>query len=850
MKARGPLLLKHRGRAVAYEDLEWLAQEASIQVARVRCLGARDADTAGKITLLIVPRSDDTKPLPSPGLVRLVKDYLDARRTPTADLAIVGPAYVDVAVSADVVPTSFEEADLVRRRIVANLDAFLHALTGAPAGGGWEFGRDVFLSEVVTVIEGGEGVDHVLRLSLSGQAEGADRTRDGGRRVELLDTPGSCRRRALTRSPWRRAEMPLPIPDLDDRSFEDLLVEGRSLIPRLAPEWTNHNAADPGITLIELFAYLSELLIYRLNRVTDDNVRSFLKLLNGPTWRPSGPGPQGLAQDVRATILTLRRRERAVTTDDYEALAVEADGRVLRARAVARRNLLMDLDREHPASISIVIVPRPEGVTLARVDRIPLTGTVHTAGVPSTALIGVGTTFTTEADIGDTLELGALGTRTVVAVTADALLTLDAPVGLGGPPGATAARLDSRPLAGTVHTGGATTAELRGVGTVFGRELQVGDTVTITGAGVRRVTAVASDTTLTLDAPVTLPGPAAAPDVLQSVRAYLEPRRLLTAQVNVTGPQYVNVGIRAEVVAAPRAREIDVKTQVVDAAMRFLHPLSGGAAGRGWPFGRDVFVSELYEVLEGLAAVDHVTTLTLVVEDAWREIRNDGASWSGSRSGATRSRVRRSPRTTSGSRWHSHVGDGRDAELVPASPARRILGGSVPRPVPARLRADPHGPGGSRGPPARGLEQTIATLADLFDPARTPDEFLSWLAGWAALSLEADWSAVQQREFLSRVVPLYRRRGTLENLRELLRIYPGPTPSSRNAASREVQIGVRSTIGRDAVIGGRSAPPFPRRPWPSPRRIPDRRAGSAGQSIAALTDRVRSQRTRLDLRIT
>ena len=43
--------------------------------------------------------------------------------------------------------------------------------------------------------------------------------------------------------------MPLPKPTLDNRSFDQLVAEGRSQIPRLAPQWTDHNASDAGITL-------------------------------------------------------------------------------------------------------------------------------------------------------------------------------------------------------------------------------------------------------------------------------------------------------------------------------------------------------------------------------------------------------------------------------------------------------------------------------------------------------------------------------------------------------------------------------------------------------------------------
>ncbi|MBK9030062.1 MAG: putative baseplate assembly protein [Myxococcales bacterium] len=71
----------------------------------------------------------------------------------------------------------------------------------------------------------------------------------------------------------------IPSPKLDDRKFKDIVDEAVSLIPRYAPEWTNHNAADPGITLIELAAWMTDLLIHRLNQVPEKNYVAFLNLL-------------------------------------------------------------------------------------------------------------------------------------------------------------------------------------------------------------------------------------------------------------------------------------------------------------------------------------------------------------------------------------------------------------------------------------------------------------------------------------------------------------------------------------------------------------------------------------------
>jgi predicted phage baseplate assembly protein len=71
----------------------------------------------------------------------------------------------------------------------------------------------------------------------------------------------------------------IPPPKLDDRTFNDIVEEAISMIPRYAPEWTNHNPSDPGITLIELAAWMTDLLIYRLNQVPDKNYVAFLNLL-------------------------------------------------------------------------------------------------------------------------------------------------------------------------------------------------------------------------------------------------------------------------------------------------------------------------------------------------------------------------------------------------------------------------------------------------------------------------------------------------------------------------------------------------------------------------------------------
>lgn len=81
--------------------------------------------------------------------------------------------------------------------------------------------------------------------------------------------------------------MSLPAPDLDDRSFQDIVDEAKRLIPRYCPEWTNHNLSDPGVALIELFAWMSEMVLYRINQVPERLYAKFLDLVGVEMFPPS-----------------------------------------------------------------------------------------------------------------------------------------------------------------------------------------------------------------------------------------------------------------------------------------------------------------------------------------------------------------------------------------------------------------------------------------------------------------------------------------------------------------------------------------------------------------------------------
>src|SRR3954454_15266570 len=80
--------------------------------------------------------------------------------------------------------------------------------------------------------------------------------------------------------------MPIRPPVLDDRSFDDLVAEALARIPAHTPEYSNPRPGDPGRTLIELFAWLTDTLLYRANLIPERQRLAFLRLLGSP-MRPA-----------------------------------------------------------------------------------------------------------------------------------------------------------------------------------------------------------------------------------------------------------------------------------------------------------------------------------------------------------------------------------------------------------------------------------------------------------------------------------------------------------------------------------------------------------------------------------
>jgi predicted phage baseplate assembly protein len=122
--------------------------------------------------------------------------------------------------------------------------------------------------------------------------------------------------------------MPLQAPNLDDRQFADIVAQAKTLIPRYTREYTNFNDSDPGMTLVQLFAWMTDILIYRLNQVPDLNYIKFLRLL-GIELKPAQPARAeltfSLARPNIPSVIVPQGTQVAAAADSGQPVVFETD---------------------------------------------------------------------------------------------------------------------------------------------------------------------------------------------------------------------------------------------------------------------------------------------------------------------------------------------------------------------------------------------------------------------------------------------------------------------------------------------------------------------------------------------
>ena len=95
-------------------------------------------------------------------------------------------------------------------------------------------------------------------------------------------------------------------------------------------------------------------------------------------------------------------------------------------------------------------------------------------------------------------------------------------------------------------------------------------------------------------------------ETIAALKAYLDERRLLTTRLDVRSPAYQWVKVKVKLRPIPGFHAETLQAEVLRRLYRFINPLTGGPDGKGWPFDRDLFISDVYQCLQGTPGIQFV----------------------------------------------------------------------------------------------------------------------------------------------------------------------------------------------------------------------------------------------------
>jgi len=399
--------------------------------------------------------------------------------------------------------------------------------------------------------------------------------------------------------------MSLLIPDLDDRRFNDLMKEALSLIPIYHKEWTNYNPSDPGITLLELFAWFSEMVIYRVNRVPESHHRNFLRLI-GVHFRTDGTGT------ISSEAKTVYGEGTAFTNELNTGDPITAGG---------QRRIITAINSDTELMVDSAFVQDLHPGTSFTCHWSAGTGTISNKG---TIVTGDGTFFMKELKTGDLL-LASGQTRSVMNIISDTQLIVDSDLEPELPAqtefsysfislesgiqrGLESINQRYRAITATDYESLARECmdtlqeDLTGREIcVNNRNLEYGDPYEVKPGHVSIIIipGCAGDTDYCKNGvPTSM--------LKKTVWEYLDARRLITTRVHVTKPEYQNVALFVKLVLIENANEMSVKKNIVERIRTYFDAIEGGPDGEGWPLGRNLYRSEIYHLVEGITGVDHI----------------------------------------------------------------------------------------------------------------------------------------------------------------------------------------------------------------------------------------------------
>jgi len=158
--------------------------------------------------------------------------------------------------------------------------------------------------------------------------------------------------------------MGLEIPNLDQKDFETFRAEALAKLPSYCRQWTEYNASDPGITIVELLSWMGDINSYRLNHLGEEHYLAFLALLGKDIPKKETPEKdESIGEAFLNLSETLSLPSKAVTLKDYEYLALHTEGvDLLKCKAM--------VDEEVENQVSVLIVLDSQGKSDAWIEEM------------------------------------------------------------------------------------------------------------------------------------------------------------------------------------------------------------------------------------------------------------------------------------------------------------------------------------------------------------------------------------------------------------------------------------------------------------------------------------------------
>ncbi|MCD4767275.1 MAG: baseplate J/gp47 family protein [Methanosarcinales archaeon] len=411
--------------------------------------------------------------------------------------------------------------------------------------------------------------------------------------------------------------MPITLPDLDTKSYQDIVDEMIASIPNYTDKWTNYNVSDPGITILEMVCWITEATLYRINKIPDASYVNFLRLLAGvsgiddidrlladPNLFRSHrdileflleieTGNETNIIDMKAAALTfLNSRYRAVTKEDFRELAIEATDSDLfytgDLKDTVRLLVKLSDAKDHVSLFIYESFSSTMKGLLERFDRsAPLSPLLQQTLIDELNRLIQSGYINKEESFSEV----KLSDRTKVLMQKQELH------------GEAHILLNRMLLEDAYPDQLENIANRAKVIRAIVDQSTKGEKVRIIIVSNRRDKYKA---------------------LIEQVKEYLDPRRLIGTVIEVSSPVYTGVGIHVKIELTSYEKVEIVQENVRTRILNYLDPLTGGSKGSGWPYGRPLIIYEVVQVVEDTNGVKRTVSVVIDNDDDLKKKTIDG----------------------------------------------------------------------------------------------------------------------------------------------------------------------------------------------------------------------------------